>query len=88
MTTKLHVGNLAYTTTSEQIQAAFAQGGRQVTSVTMGTSKRDGSPRGFAFVQMGSEADAQAAIAALHETEIDSRTVKVSEAGGRFRPGR
>lgn len=88
MATKLHVGNLAYTTTSEKILAAFSEGGRQVTTVTIATSKKNGDPRGFAFVQMANEADAQAAITALHESEIDGRTIKVAEAGGRFRAGR
>ena len=88
MVTKLHVGNIAYTTTSEKLQALFSEGGRQVQTVSIATSKRNGDPRGFAFVQMATEADAQAAIATLNEREIDGRAITVAEARGRFRPGR
>ncbi len=88
MATKLHVGNLAYTTTVEALRAAFSEGGRNVESVSMPTSMKDGEPRGFAFVQMATEADAEAAVAALHLREIDGRQVKVQESRGRLRTAR
>ena len=87
MATKLHVGNLAYTTTADTIRAAFAEGGRAVEAVSMVTSKKYGEPRGFAYVQMANDADADAAIAALNQREIDGRRIKVTEARGRIRTG-
>ena len=81
---KLHVGNLAYTTTAETLQAAFSAGGRKVDSVAIQTSKAKGEPRGFAFVEFSNEADGLAAIAALNGQEIDGRAIKVDEARGRL----
>jgi RNA recognition motif-containing protein len=88
MAVKLHVGNLAYTTTADTLRAAFCEGGRQVASVSMATGHKNGEPRGFAFVEMATEKDAAAAIAALHQREIDGRAIKVEEARGRIRSRR
>jgi len=80
MGTKLYVGNLSYSATEETLRAAFGADGRKVTEVALITDRTTGQPRGFAFVQMGSEADAQSAIAALNGKEIDGRTLNVNEA--------
>ena len=80
MPTKLHVGNLAYSTTAETLRTAFAGDGRTVADVSVGTSRVTGEPRGFAYVTMATEDDARAAIAALDGREIDGRAVKVDEA--------
>jgi len=80
MGSKLYVGNLSYSATEETLRAAFSADGRTVTEVAVITDRATGQPRGFAFVQMGSDADAQAAIAALHGRELDGRTLNVSEA--------
>jgi RNA recognition motif-containing protein len=80
MGTKLYVGNLSYSATEESIRAAFEADGRKVTEVAVITDRATGQPRGFAFVQMGSEADAQSAIAALNGKEMDGRTLNVNEA--------
>ncbi|HJZ85181.1 MAG TPA: RNA-binding protein [Polyangia bacterium] len=80
MGTKLYVGNLSYNTTEETLRTAFEADGRQVREVAIITDRMTGQPRGFAFVEMGSPADAQAAIAALDGRELDGRTLRVSEA--------
>ena len=80
MTKKVYVGNLATETTEESLRNAFEQDGRSVSEVHIVTDRNTGSPRGFAFVEMGSDQDAQAAISALDGTEIDGRKIKVNEA--------
>ncbi len=97
MGTKLYVGNLNFTTTEDALRAAFAANGRTVREVAIPSDRETGRPRGFAFVTMGSEGDAQAAIAALDGKDLDGRTLKVNEAqdrpqrsgggGGRGGPG-
>ncbi len=87
MGTKLYVGNLSYSATEETLRAAFEADGRTVTEVALITDRATGQPRGFAFVQMGSEADAQSAIAALNGKEVDGRTLNVNEARERAAGG-
>ena len=83
MGTKLYVGNLSYDTTEAGLKAAFEEDGRKVNEVSMITDRQTGRLRGFAFVQMGSEADAKAAIAALDGKDLDGRSLKVNEAQDR-----
>jgi cold-inducible RNA-binding protein len=78
--TRLYVGNLSYGTTESTLRAAFEQDGRQVVEVKVVTDRETGQPRGFAFVEMGSPADADAAIAALDGKPLDGRTLKVNHA--------
>ena len=85
MATKLYVGNLAATTTQETLRATFEADGRQVQEVAIISDRATGQPRGFAFVTMGTPADAQAAISALDGGELEGRTLKVSEARERAR---
>jgi cold-inducible RNA-binding protein len=80
MGTKLYVGNLPYEITEDALREAFGADGRQVREVSIITDRMTGKPRGFAFVQMGSDADAQSAIEALNGRELSGRTLKVSEA--------
>jgi RNA recognition motif-containing protein len=80
MGTKLYVGNLNFTTSEDTLRAAFAEGGRTVKSVAILTNPETGRSRGFGFVEMGSDADAQAAIQALDGVELEGRPLKVNEA--------
>jgi cold-inducible RNA-binding protein len=88
MGTKLYVGNLSYNSTEAGLRAAFEADGRQVREVALITDRETGRPKGFAFIQMGSEKDAQAAIAALDGKELDGRAIKVNEAQERPAGGR
>lgn len=82
MATKLYVGNLSFQTTQQDLEELFAQSG-QVSSVSLMTDRDTGQSRGFAFVEMSSEAEAQAAIQALDGKELDGRALKVNEARAR-----
>ena len=88
MGTKLHVGNLSYNATEAGLRTAFEADGRQVREVALIMDRDTGRPKGFAFVQMGSEQDAKAAIASLDGKELDGRAIKVSEANDRPAGGR
>jgi RNA recognition motif-containing protein len=83
MASKLYVGNLSYDTTEEALRDAFAANGRSVLDVSIITDRATGRPRGFAFVEMASPADAAAAISALDGHELDGRTLRVNEARAR-----
>jgi cold-inducible RNA-binding protein len=87
MGTKLYVGNLNFTTTEDTLRAAFAANGRTVREVAIPSDRETGRPRGFAFVTMGSDADAKAAIAEMHGQDLDGRTLKVNEAEDKPRTG-
>ena len=87
MGTKLYVGNLNFTTTEDDLRAAFAENGRTVQEVAIPSDRETGRPRGFAFVTMGSEGDAKAAIAALDGKDLDGRSLKVNEAQDKPRSG-
>jgi len=80
MSTRLYVGNLNFTTTEDGLRAAFAADGRTVREVAIPSDRETGRPRGFAFVDMGSEDEARAAIAALDGRDLDGRSLKVNEA--------
>ena len=93
--TRLYVGNLSFKTSESSLRAAFERGGRKVSEVKIVTDRETGQPRGFAFVEMSSPAEAQAAIAELNGQDLDGRTLKVNEAqersgggGGRGGGGR
>ena len=87
MGTKLYVGNLNFTTTEDALKTAFAANGRTVREVAIPTDRETGRPRGFAFVTMGSDGDAKAAIAALDGKDLDGRSLKVNEAQDKPRSG-
>jgi len=79
MSSKLYVGNLDFNTSEGELRDLFAAHGA-VTEVFMAMDKFTGRPRGFAFVTMGSDAEAKAAIAAIHGTKVGSRDLTVNEA--------
>ena len=79
MATRLYVGNLPFNTTENELQELFAQAG-VVQEVTLMQDKFTGKSRGFAFVTMGSEQDAQNAIAKLNGHTMEGRPLTVNEA--------
>ena len=92
MGTKLYVGNLPYSATSEELNALFAAHGA-VKSSDVIMDRETGRSKGFGFVEMGSDAEAKAAIAALNGHQLGGRALTVNEAkpredrGGGFRGG-
>jgi RNA recognition motif-containing protein len=79
MEAKLYVGNLSYDTTEDAIRAAFGQAGTVVT-VDVIRDRDTGRMKGFAFVTMGSNEDAQNAIKLLNEKMLDNRALTVNMA--------
>ncbi len=77
--TNIYVGNLAYRATEEDVRRAFEAYG-EVASVNIITDRETGRSRGFAFVEMPDEAEAELAIERLNQTEIAGRRVTVNEA--------
>ncbi len=95
MASKLYVGGLSYSTTSDGLREFFAQSGN-VLSATVITDRFSGQSRGFGFVEMGTAEEAQNAISQLNGRDLDGRriTVEVSNpqaprsgGGGGGRPG-
>jgi len=86
MSTKLYVGNLAFQTTSQEIQELFAQAGT-VQSASVVEDRETGRSRGFAFVEMSSQDEATAAIELLNGKEVGGRALKVNEAKPRENRG-
>jgi RNA recognition motif-containing protein len=76
---KLYVGNLPFAATEEKLEKAFSAHGT-VESVKLITDRDTGQSKGFAFVEMRTDAEANAAIAELNGTDFDGRAMKVSEA--------
>ncbi len=79
MGNKLYVGSLPYSTTEEQLSELFQQHGT-VQSAKVITDRFTGQSRGFGFVEMASDEDAQRAITALNGTQFGGRTLVVNEA--------
>jgi RNA recognition motif-containing protein len=86
MSTKLYVGNLSFDTTTQDLEAMFGESGT-VTSTNIIEDRETGRSRGFAFVEMSSKEEAQAAIAALDGKEVGGRSLKVNEAKPRENSG-
>ena len=94
---KLYVGNLPYTTGETELQELFSKAGA-VESVNVMRDQMTGRARGFAFVEMASDEDAQKAIKELNATQVGGRSLTVNEArpkesrsgggGGGFGEGR
>jgi RNA recognition motif-containing protein len=90
---RIYVGNLSYTTTEENLQDAFAAFG-SVKSASILTDRETGRSRGFGFVEMESDDEAEAAINGMNGADLDGRRLTVNEArprndsggrgGGRF----
>jgi RNA recognition motif-containing protein len=97
MSKRLYVGNLAFHSTEDTVRNAFQSAGVEVISVQVMTDRMTGQSRGFGFVEVAGDTEAQAAIAALHGKDLDGRTLTVNEArertpgggggGGGFRGG-
>ncbi len=79
MAKKLYVGGLSYDTTEDGLNKAFAQAGT-VESVAIITDRMSGRSKGFGFVEMSSDEEAQAAIEMWNGKELDGRTLTVNEA--------
>src|SRR3954463_6328133 len=79
MGSKLYVGNLSYNVTSSDLEQLFGQHGT-VQSAEVISDRETGRSKGFGFVQMGSDEEAQAAIAAMHGQDHDGRALTVNEA--------
>jgi RNA recognition motif-containing protein len=75
----IYVGNLSYSVTQEDVQAVFAEYGT-VKRVQLPTDRETGRLRGFGFVEMGSDAEEEAAIDALDGAEWMGRDLKVNKA--------
>lgn len=80
MGNRLYVGNLSFNTVDADLVAAFEQDGRKVSSAQVMMDRDTGRSRGFAFVEMATAADAQAAIKAMSGVDLDGRALKVNEA--------
>jgi len=79
MSKKLYVGNLAFQTTSQDLQQLFAQAGT-VESASVIEDRDTGQSKGFAFVEMSTEEEAAAAIEQFNGKEVAGRALKVNEA--------
>lgn len=87
MGNKLYVGNLAYSVRDESLHEAFSQFG-SVTSAKVMMDRDTGRSKGFGFVEMGSDAEAQSAINGMNGQDLDGRAIVVNEARPREeRPG-
>ncbi|HNX72897.1 MAG TPA: RNA-binding protein [Spirochaetales bacterium] len=94
MSKKVYVGNMNYATAENQLRDLFAQYG-EVTSVNIIVDRYTGKAKGFGFVEMANDDEAQKAIDALNGFEFMGRQLRVNEAedkprrdGGNFRPRR
>jgi cold-inducible RNA-binding protein len=79
MSTKLYVGNLAFQTTSQELEQLFGQAGT-VQSASVVEDRDTGRSRGFAFVEMSSQEEATSAIEQFNGKEVGGRALKVNEA--------
>lgn len=75
----IYVGNLSYRTTEDGLRKAFEAYGA-VSSASIIKDRDSGQSKGFGFVEMPSDAEAQAAINALNDKEVDGRRLKVNQA--------
>lgn len=84
----IYVGNLAYSVTQDDLRDAFGAYG-EISSVNLITDKFTGDSKGFGFVEMPNNSEADAAIKALNETPLKGRNIKVNQAKPRGeRPSR
>ena len=86
MSTKLYVGNLAFQTTSQELQEMFATAGT-VESASVVEDRDTGRSRGFAFVEMSTKEEASSAIDQFNGKELGGRALKVNEAKPRENRG-
>jgi RNA recognition motif-containing protein len=86
MESKLYIGNLAYSTTEDDLRTLFFQAGT-VSSVALIKDRDTGQPKGFAFVEMSSSAEAQKAISMFNGFNLRDRELRVSMARPREERG-
>ena len=86
METKIYVGNLSFTTTEDELKQLFAQAGT-VASVALIKDRDTGQSKGFAFVEMGNQADAENAIRMFNGKTLGTRELKVNLARPREERG-
>src|SRR2546426_11586785 len=86
MSMKLYVGNLAFETTSNELQTLFAQAGT-VESVSLIEDRETGRSRGFGFVEMSTKEEGAAAISQFNGKEVNGRALNVNEAKPRENRG-
>jgi RNA recognition motif-containing protein len=77
MDNKLYVGNLSYATTEDDLRSLFAQAGT-VASVELIKDRDTGNSKGFAFVEMSNQTEAQKAISIFNGSTLDNRAIKVN----------
>ncbi|MFT7667939.1 MAG: cold-inducible RNA-binding protein, partial [Planctomycetota bacterium] len=80
MGNRLYIGNLSWDTNEEALRAAFGADGRNIKDVHIVTDRDTGRPRGFAFIELSSDEEAQSAIQALDGMDLDGRNIRVNEA--------
>jgi RNA recognition motif-containing protein len=80
MGNRLYVGNLSYNATEAELRDLFSEGGKNVAEVKIVLDRDTGRPRGFAFVEMGSDDEANQVISSLNGRELQGRPISVSEA--------
>jgi len=83
----IYVGNLSYNTNEGGLETIFSEFGA-VDSVRIITDRDTGRSKGFGFIEMPEDSEAQAAIEALNGTELDGRTLRINEARPRNEGGR
>src|SRR6188768_1484856 len=86
MGNRLYVGNLSFHTTTDVLRQAFAGSG-EVTDAHVVTDRETGRSRGFGFITMADESQAQAAIQAMNGADLDGRPLRVNEAEERPQRG-
>jgi len=77
METRLYIGNMSYETTEEDLRTMFSEAGT-VGSVDVIMDRQTGRPKGFAFVTMSSQVEAEKAISLFNEKDINDRLLKVN----------
>ncbi len=79
MAKRIYVGNLPFSASEDQVRDMFGEHGA-VNSVSLITDRETGRPRGFGFVEMEDGTEADNAISALHQADMDGRSLNVNEA--------
>ncbi len=87
MGSRIYIGNMSWDTTEDTLRAALTNGGRNVKDVHIVMDRETGRPRGFAFAEFTTEAEAQSAIQELDGQNLDGRNLKVNEAQERQNRG-
>ncbi len=77
---RLYIGNLAYGVTEQDLRDSFGEGGGTITDVKVIMDRETGRSRGFAFVEMSTDAEAAQAVETMNGREVQGRAISVSEA--------